>query len=112
MRGLWIITYLDKRNNTAHSEVVVYGGPLHQKLSEAAKRGEIRIDGEASLDVPRCPRCGWGPVSGGYKENWPDLTKRWPLSLIFTKNEGEAKCVMCGWETKDFKLVTQLLGKE
>ena len=106
--NLWVITYLDKRSDTAHSEIVVPGGPLHEKIQELAKKGEIRIDGQVKIDVPRCPRCGW-QISGGYKQNWPNLSKPWPLSIICSKNEASAKCIMCGWETNEFKLVKKLL---
>ena len=110
MKNLWVITYLDKRSGMAHSEIVVFGGSLHQKIGESSKRGEIRIDTQAKIDVPRCPRCG-SHISGGYKQNIPDFSKLWPLSTMFSKSEASMKCVMCGWETNDLKVVKKLLNQ-
>lgn len=109
IENLWVITYLDKPTETAQSEIVVYGGSQHQQLGEAAKNGQIRIDGEQKIDVPRCPKCGYH-ISGGYNQNMPDLSKHWPIRLLCShKNEAHANCIMCGWESNDFNEVKRLL---
>jgi len=98
MAEKWIITYLFKPTNTPYSEVVVPNGPLHKKLLEMQKKGLIEIRGMELLNRHRCPNCGSGYI-------FLSIVKRtWPFP-----SRGYAKCMFCGWETRDYKIVKQIL---